>query len=173
MPGLTARTVRHSGEVRFTKDGTSGLGPTRLISPFKTFHSCGASSNLYRLRKAPTRVIRVSPETVIRAPDLAWRIDRNFTSRNGRPSFPTRTCPKNIGAPSSSHTAIAHTTSTGAQTRSPAKATERSTTALRTRAFLEAIAQAIPGELHILVIHSNLSVLTSPPVRRRVLGIFD
>ena len=47
-----------------TAYGTSGRGPTRLISPRSTFHSCGSSSRLVRRRNAPTRVIRGSSGTL-------------------------------------------------------------------------------------------------------------
>ena len=39
---------------------TNGRGPTRLISPRSTFHSCGSSSMLHLRRNAPTRVMRGS-----------------------------------------------------------------------------------------------------------------
>ena len=38
-------------------DGKHGLGPTKLILPFKTFQSCGNSSNLDFLSILPSFVI--------------------------------------------------------------------------------------------------------------------
>ena len=44
-----------------TNSGRSGRGPTRLMSPRRTFQSCGSSSSRVRRRNRPTGVTRVSP----------------------------------------------------------------------------------------------------------------
>src|SRR2546430_17200974 len=49
-----------------TKRGRSGLGPTTLISPFKTLKNWGNSSRLVLRRKTPSRVRRGSPGLVQR-----------------------------------------------------------------------------------------------------------
>src|ERR1700677_315089 len=46
IPGLTSRRGKCSIEYPDTSSSGWGLGPTRLISPFKTFHSWGSSSRL-------------------------------------------------------------------------------------------------------------------------------
>src|SRR5690606_5253518 len=43
-----------------TSYGSAGRGPTRLMSPLRTFQSCGSSSMLSFLRTLPTRVTRGS-----------------------------------------------------------------------------------------------------------------
>jgi len=44
----------------FTISGSSGRGPTMLMSPRSTFQSCGNSSRLVLRRKWPMRVMRGS-----------------------------------------------------------------------------------------------------------------
>jgi hypothetical protein len=40
--------------------GKGGRGPTRLMSPTRTFHNCGSSARLYFRRNFPSGVIRGS-----------------------------------------------------------------------------------------------------------------
>src|SRR5690348_4354196 len=79
--------------------GTSGRGPTIDMSPTRTLSSCGSSSSLVRLRKAPMRVIRGSARTVSALParEASETIERNLKIRNGRPFLPTRCWRKRTG----------------------------------------------------------------------------
>ena len=84
-----------------------GRGPTTLISPVATLISCGSSSSESRRSTFPTGVMReasgkigLSPATIV----------RNFQTRNGRPSMPTRSCRKNTPPGEVSPTAAAQST---------------------------------------------------------------
>ena len=46
IPGRTLSTCRCSAVYMATYFGTSGRGPTMLMSPMNTFHNCGSSSTL-------------------------------------------------------------------------------------------------------------------------------
>ena len=69
MPGRTLqRTFQSPGLYSARCAGTSGRGPTRLISPLSTLINWGSSSMLVRRMNRPTRVIRGSSvDGVIRA----------------------------------------------------------------------------------------------------------
>ena len=57
IPGRVPKTpyfLRIS--IRLNWFGKQGRGPTKLISPFRTHHSCGSSSIFVRLRNLPHRV---------------------------------------------------------------------------------------------------------------------
>ena len=60
MPGLTSKIPIFS-LIRVSSFWLSnpGLGPTKLISPFNTFHSCGSSSSLDVRSIAPNFVVAV------------------------------------------------------------------------------------------------------------------
>ena len=61
------------------------------ISPFKTFTSCGSSSNLYFRRKRPTRVTRASRGAVRKLPSAQpVNMLLNLRRRNFRRPLPTR-----------------------------------------------------------------------------------
>src|SRR5579862_472044 len=64
IPGGTSRIAISSGVYKRVYSSTSGLGPTRLISPFKTLKSCGNSSSLCARSHLPIRVIRGSVSAV-------------------------------------------------------------------------------------------------------------
>ena len=82
------------------------LGPTKLISPFTMFTTCGSSSRAVRRRTRPTMVIRGSSSLVIGpAASAPSTMVRNFKKVNSRPSLPTRFCLKNTGPLSSSQIA--------------------------------------------------------------------
>jgi hypothetical protein len=103
--------------------GTSGRGPTRLISPRTTFHNSGSSSIFAFRMIRPTAVTLWSPLLVTWAPRPSCsRIERNLISLKGLPSRPARTCRKRIGPLEPTRTAIAHTRSSGERTRRPTKA---------------------------------------------------
>ena len=53
-PGSTLWRIRWSSLYSSRYSGSSGLGPTRLMSPFKTFQSCGISSSEVLRRKLPS-----------------------------------------------------------------------------------------------------------------------
>ena len=56
IPGRTRKRLSYSGNFSFNfsiKNGLSGLGPIRLISPRKTLINCGSSSILYFLNIFP------------------------------------------------------------------------------------------------------------------------
>lgn len=61
MPGLSCRTSRSSPVSLSAKPGTSGRGPTRLMSPISTFQRSGSSSSLVRRKNAPSLVTRALP----------------------------------------------------------------------------------------------------------------
>ena len=78
--------------------GTSGLGPTKLISPFKTLNSCGNSSNLVFLKICPIPVILLSFPTVIcLLPSLFSLIVLNLYILNNLPFLVTLTCLNSTG----------------------------------------------------------------------------
>ena len=68
------------------------------MSPIRTFHSSGNSSNLYFRSTAPNGVIRLSPFTETELPECLTVIERNLYIVNNRPCFPTRFC-LNIAEP--------------------------------------------------------------------------
>ena len=59
-PGLIIKRMRCRDEYRSTSSACSGRGPTRLMSPRRTFTSCGSSSMLHRRSRRPTLVTRGS-----------------------------------------------------------------------------------------------------------------
>jgi hypothetical protein len=62
--------------------GSSGLGPTKLISPLSTFQSCGNSSRLVLRRNLPSPVSRCS--SAINFPDEARPGITGWAQVNGR-----------------------------------------------------------------------------------------
>ena len=81
MPGLTDSNSFSACVYKSVSFFTFGRGPTKLISPSKTFHSCVNSSSLYLRIKCPTEVILVSLELVESTPVLSAFIiiDLSFT----------------------------------------------------------------------------------------------
>ena len=104
--------------------GTSGRGPTKLISPISTFHNSGSSSILYFLNLAPNGVIRLSPFTETELPECPTVIERNLYMVNNLPYRPTLFC-LNITGPPGILTRIrrAVTNKIGERKRRPRKAT--------------------------------------------------
>ena len=83
---------------------SSGLGPTRLMSPRSTFHNWGNSSRLVARSHRPTRVRRTASGN--RSP-LASRCSdmvRNLSSQNGFANLPGRCCRNRIGRPMDNQT---------------------------------------------------------------------
>ena len=74
------------------KQGRSGRGPTRLMSPRRTLSSCGSSSMRWARMKAPTRVMRGSRSVAQRGPaaSASTRMLRNFSNVKTLPRRPTR-----------------------------------------------------------------------------------
>src|SRR5262249_53641928 len=58
MPGSTSWRRAWRGEYRSRYSTSNGLGPTRLIWPLSTFHSCGSSSRLNVRSTRPNAVSR-------------------------------------------------------------------------------------------------------------------
>ena len=99
MPGITSRRLRSSSVYCATSEGTGGRGPTRLMSPMKTFQSCGSSSRLVLRRNLPTLVMRGSSFILKMTPSddsffasscafsasASVRMLRNFQKRKCRP----------------------------------------------------------------------------------------
>ena len=59
MPGSTTRRCQYCGICSHSSSknaGRIGRGPTTLMSPRSTFHSCGSSSRCVKRRRAPRRV---------------------------------------------------------------------------------------------------------------------
>ena len=127
IPGFNFNTSRSSPVKQSTYPGTSGRGPTKLISPFNTFHNSGNSSNLYFLNTAPNGVIRASPATDTDEPSCPTVILLNLYIVNRHPAFPTRFC-LNITGPSGIFTLIkiATTNKTGQKNIKPKKEAKRS-----------------------------------------------
>ena len=83
MPGLDPQDLGvRRRPARSTKLGSSGRGPTRLISPRSTFQSCGISSSFVLARKRPRRVKRSSSAAVSAGRRASSRIFRNLSIPN-------------------------------------------------------------------------------------------
>src|SRR5439155_16718397 len=118
-----------------TSAASGGRGPTRLMSPFSTFQSCGSSSALVRRRARPTRVMRGSSRTLNAGngasfkcaswafnPSAPRTIERYFHNRKRRPLRPTRSCRWNGGHPESRTIDTAMSSKAGHSTASPVPA---------------------------------------------------
>ena len=113
---------------------TCGRGPTRLMSPVRTFHSCGSSSSLQLPQDFPIGVMRGSAAAVEFTPDLqaSRNIVRNLSMRNSPP--PRATLVRRRGrVKRSSHTAAAIRTNAGASKISAASAIRKSNPRFITR----------------------------------------
>ena len=104
-----------------------GLGPTRLISPFNTFHSWGNSSSLVRRRNRPKGVTASALARWLATLAVFLRMVRNFTRVKGRLWRPTR-CWKKTGDPLS---------------KNPINVTSRSTGAPRTIGVVDGVEGAV------------------------------
>src|SRR5207245_2366354 len=80
IPGMTSRRPKCSRLYCSYSSVVGGLGPTRLISPFSTFQSCGSSSRLYLRRNLPTWVTRGSFLSLNRSPSRSLRLLRSALS---------------------------------------------------------------------------------------------
>ena len=91
-PAGRSSVARISSVYACTYRGTSGLVPTKDISPTKILNSCGSSSRRYFLKKRPHRVTRLSLLTVTWEPRLSALLTmvRNLKIRNTRPYVVTR-----------------------------------------------------------------------------------
>ena len=143
MPGVMSSRRLAQPVILVDSWTTNGRGPTRLISPRRTFHSCGSSSRLQRRSALPTRVIRGSSLILKSAPPTSFssarprrsfsaptRIVRNLTMRKIDPPRPWRSWRKKTGPRLSSFTASATTAITGASNSSPRAARVTSTARL-------------------------------------------
>ncbi len=124
IPGLTSRTLLSLGVYFSAYSGTSGRGPTRLISPRTTLSNCGISSSFVILRIFPTLVMRASPNAVSLDPCLSVPsiMVRNLKIWKVLPYCPTRRWRKKMGPRESSRTATAQRRRTGLVTANPTNA---------------------------------------------------
>ena len=124
-PGRTTRTSANSERKGSTYRGTSGLGPTRLISPISTFTSWGSSSSLSLRKIFPTLVTRASCPIVISEPwvEALCSMVRNLYILNGLRPLPTRTCLKITGPCESSLIRSEMNTRSGKVISNPRQAT--------------------------------------------------
>src|SRR5580658_6734889 len=120
MPGRTSCRRSWRALYRGKYSANSGRGPTRLMSPLRTFQSCGNSSRLQALRIAPTPVSLAASSSKLPEPSRASDIVRNFQSLKTRPCSPVRSCVQNTGGPSHSRIATAAAAMAGAVKASPA-----------------------------------------------------
>ena len=99
IPGLIFKISLSESEYISTYFLTSGLGPTKLISPTNTLNNCGNSSNLVFLKNFPTFVILGSSPTVIAIPNFgaSTTIVLNFKIVKSLLFFLTLFCLKNTG----------------------------------------------------------------------------
>lgn len=78
---------------------SNGLGPTRLISPLRTFMSSGNSSRLVERNILPNRVNRSTSGSNIPSGSLFSVIVLNLNIINGLPFSPGLVCLKITGDP--------------------------------------------------------------------------
>ena len=96
----------------------AGRGPTKLISPTKTFHSWGSSSNFDLRKKLPKDVIELALAKCVATEGAFTCIERNFIRRNGCLPFPTRSCLK-MGEPVPKYPIISNTIKIGLRITKP------------------------------------------------------
>ena len=99
MPGFNRSILLSSPSSLSAYPGTSGRGPTKLISPISTFQSSGNSSSLYLRNFAPSGVMRLSPFTEIELSEWPTVMERNLYIVNNFPCCPTLRCLKITGPP--------------------------------------------------------------------------
>ena len=80
-PGCAVSLRLCHSSYRSSSCGQAGLGPTRLISPFKTLQSCGSSLRLYFRRNLPKGVTRGSL-AILNSPSFASLRSRTKTHAN-------------------------------------------------------------------------------------------
>src|ERR1035438_6083955 len=103
-----------------------GRGPTKLISPFITFHSWGISSRLERRSRRPKVVSRSLSESRLPSASLASFMLRNLWMTKGRACRPGRLCWKRAGRPMVTLTSTQTTSITGPRMGSSSKEPTRS-----------------------------------------------
>lgn len=108
IPGRRRSTPccrRHSANSNCV--GSPGRGPTKLISPRRTFQICGSSSSLVRRKIVPVRVMLLGAALCDGISPVPTCIVRNLINENVRPLRPSLHCTKNGLARSSSQIATA------------------------------------------------------------------
>ncbi len=120
MPGRKLCRRRCRSEYRSKYSARSGRGPTKLISPRRTFQISGSSSRLLTRSHRPSHVSR---DRSLPAPS---RMVRNFNSSNGLPWCPPRSCRKSTECPIVTRIAAVIVSSSGEQTNRPTVASVRS-----------------------------------------------
>ncbi len=101
------------------------------MSPRKTFHNCSSSSSEVRRRKRQNQGIRRSSATLHRVADScasAGRCVRNFSSVNGAPSLPMRSCRNTTPGPPTTRSTAAQASSSGLSSSNSAPDTVTSST---------------------------------------------
>ena len=158
-PGLTLKRRRCArSSNRRTSSTGSGRGPTRLISPRRTFQSWGNSSKLYRRRNRPNRVTRGSLVTLKTGPSISLStassclscsalvtIERNLYIVNGFPFNPLRNWRNKIGPGELNRIAIPNANMNGAARASAKKAPTLSMNPLALLATKQPARNGIPG----------------------------
>lgn len=157
IPGRRRNIALSSPVKQSAYPGTSGRGPTKLISPISTFHSSGNSSILYLRNVAPNGVMRLSPATETDDWSVPTRIVRNLYIVNKCPPFPMRFCLYSIG-PSGIFMCISSTTvkSSGIVTISPNSAHTRSNIYFNIMLFLSKVMITIQLVIPIRMIDAPL-----------------
>ena len=119
IPGRTENTPRDSRtSINSSWLNKFGRGPTKLISPTRTFHNWGSSSNL-DLRKNPPKGVMDEELAKWVATDGAFTcMERNFIKLKGFLPFPTRFC-RNIADPVSKYPIMIKTNKIGLKRTRP------------------------------------------------------
>ena len=122
-----------------TKNGRSGRGPTRLISPLRILNTCGNSSKRVRRRNRPTFVIRSSLSLASTGPDsfsASATMVRNLQIRNILLFWVTLSCVYSTGPLLSSLIQRAMISINGEAARSAIAENSRSQNRLKTRCIV-------------------------------------
>src|SRR5690606_27503824 len=88
IPGFTSCRRNCSALYKGRYSIKSGLGPTRLMSPFSTFHKPGSSSKLDDRSKEPNLVKRAESGNKLPSLSRSSVIDLNLYILNGFPLIP-------------------------------------------------------------------------------------
>ncbi len=84
MPGRALKTpFRTRASISSCWLNRHGRGPTRLISPFSTFHNCGSSSSLVRRKNRPNGVTALLLTRCVATEAVPGRMVRNFNKMKG------------------------------------------------------------------------------------------
>src|SRR5690554_1105991 len=133
IPGRAARTPRFSrSSISSSWLNKQGRGPTRLISPFITFHSCGSSSSLVFRRKLPNGVIASALAKWLATDAVPFFMVLNLTRVKGFLFRPTRSCRKS-GEPVSKKPITHRINKTGKPNTNPSREKKKSNRRIKIR----------------------------------------